>query len=191
MILTPTGERLLAYAEKIIYLLDEADKAIKDSCEPSGTLTIGASNTISSIRLPELLAKYHKSYPKVDLSLITNQSEELIYKINHFQLDGAFVKTLSINDDNIEKELVFEENLVLISHPKYRDIESIYCKPFLMNIIGCPNRIQLDVFISKFPSFCNSLYCSSVKSSIPIAAAISTALFFGLFAFLDSSASLS
>lgn len=187
MILTPTGERLLAYAEKIIYLLDEADKAIKDSCEPSGTLTIGASNTISSIRLPELLAKYHKSYPKVDLSLITNQSEELIYKINHFQLDGAFVKTLSINDDNIEKELVFEENLVLIYHPKYRDIESIYCKPFLMNTIGCPNRIQLeawlkskgisnirymefndlnsiikgvfnqlDVFISKFPNFCNS-----------------------------------
>lgn len=147
MILTPTGERLIAYADKIIYLLDEANKAIKDSCEPSGALTIGASNTISSIRLPELLAKYHKSYPKVDLSLINNQSEELIYKINHFQLDGAFVKALSINDDNIEKELVFEENLVLISHPQYKDIENIYCKPFLMSTTGCPNRIQLEAWL--------------------------------------------
>lgn len=147
MILTPTGERLLSYAENIIHLLDDAEKAIKNSCEPSGTLAIGASHTISSIRLPELLAKYHKSYPKVDLSLITNQSDELIYKINHFQLDGAFVKTLFINDENIEKELVFEENLVLVSHPMYKDIEDIYCKPFLMNTIGCPNRIQLETWL--------------------------------------------
>ncbi|KHD36210.1 LysR family transcriptional regulator [Clostridium acetobutylicum] len=147
MILTPTGERLLSYAEKIIYLLDEADKSIKDACEPSGALTIGTSHTLSPLRLPELLAKYHKSYPKVDLSLITNQTEELIYKINHFQLDGAFVKTLSINDENIEKELVFEETLVLISHPMYNDIENICCKPFLMNTTGCPNRTQLEAWL--------------------------------------------
>lgn len=144
MILTPTGEKLLAYAEKIIYLLDEADKDIKDSCEPSGSLSIGVSHTMSAIQLPELLAKYHRSYPKVDLSLTTDQSDELIYKINHFQLDGAFVKTLSLNDENIKKELVVEEKLVLISHPMYKDIEDLYCKPFLMNTAGCTNRIQLE-----------------------------------------------
>lgn len=94
MILTPTGEKLLTYADKIIYLLDEADKSIKDSCEPSGSLSIGAVHTVSAIRLPQLLAKYHRAYPKVDLSLTTSQSDELIYKVNHFQLDGAFVKTL-------------------------------------------------------------------------------------------------
>lgn len=144
MILTPTGEKLLAYAEKIIYLLDEADKAIKDSCEPSGSLSIGASHTMSAIRLSGLLTEYHKTYPKVDLSLTTNQSDELIYKINHFQLDGAFVKMLSLNDENIKKELVFEEKLVLIAHPMYNDIEDLYFKPFLMNTAGCTNRIQLE-----------------------------------------------
>ncbi len=50
---------------------------------------------------------------------------------------------------------------------------------------------QLDVFISKFPSFCNSRYCSSVRSSMPMAAAISIALSSGLCSFLDSSASRS
>ena len=144
MLLTPTGERLLSYAEKIIYLLDEADKAIKDSTDTSGSLAIGVSSNMSSIRLPDLLAKYHKTYPKVDLSLVTDQSCELINKIKHFQLDGAFVKTLWINDDNIEKELVFQEKLVLISHPMYTDIEDICNMPFLMNTKGCPNRIQLE-----------------------------------------------
>ncbi|AJG97423.1 LysR family transcriptional regulator [Clostridium beijerinckii] len=144
MILTPTGEKLLAYAEKIIYLLDEADKALNDCCDPSGSLSIGAVHTVSAIRLPEILSQYHKAYPKVDLSLITSQSDELIYKIKHFQLDGAFVKAQSFSDENIVSELVVEETLVLISSPKYDNIEDLYSKPFLMSTAGCPNRTQLE-----------------------------------------------
>ncbi|MCI1479097.1 MAG: LysR family transcriptional regulator [Clostridium beijerinckii] len=144
MILTPTGEKLLAYAEKIIYLLDEADKALNDCCDPSGSLSIGAVHTVSAIRLPEILSQYHKAYPKVDLSLITSQSDELIYKIKHFQLDGAFVKAQSFSDENIVSELVVEETLVLISNPKYDNIEDLYSKPFLMSTAGCPNRTQLE-----------------------------------------------
>lgn len=147
MILTPNGERLLAYAEKIIHLLNEADKAIKDSCEPSGSLSIGAVHTVSAIRLPELLAKYHKVYPKVDLSLTTSHSDELIYKVKHFQLDGAFVKTTPLIDENFVKELEFEETLVLISNPIYTNIEDLYCKPFIMSTTGCPNRTQLESWL--------------------------------------------
>lgn len=157
MVLTPTGEKLLAYAEKIIYLLDEADKALNDFSDPSGSLSIGANHTISSLRLPEILSQYHKAYPKVDLSLITSQSDELIYKINHFQLDGAFVKSSSFSDDNIVKELVFEENLVLISSPEYNYIQDLCSKPFLMNTIGCPNRIQLESWL-KSKGICNVRY---------------------------------
>ncbi|MDT8717763.1 LysR family transcriptional regulator [Clostridium sp. 19966] len=144
MVLTPTGEKLLAYAEKIIYLLDEADKAINDYCDPSGSLSIGANHTISALRLPEILSQYHKAYPKVDLSLITSDSDELIYKVNHFQLDGAFVKSLSFSNENIERELVFEENLVLISSPEYKEVSDLYSRPFLMASTGCPNRTQLE-----------------------------------------------
>ncbi|GFP75535.1 LysR family transcriptional regulator [Clostridium fungisolvens] len=144
MILTPAGEKLLSYAEKIIYLLDEADKALNDSCDPSGSLSIGAVHTVSAMRLPEILSQYHKAYPKVDLSLITSQSDELIYKVKHFQLDGAFIKAPSLTDDNIVSELAFEENLVLISNSKYTKVEDLYRKSFLMSSTGCPNRTQLE-----------------------------------------------
>lgn len=147
MILTPAGEKLLVYAEKIIHLFDEANIALNDSVYPSGSLCIGANNTISSLRLPEILSQYHKTYPKVDLSLITSQSDVLINKVLHFQLDGAFVKSLSFSDNNIVKELVFEENLVLISSPECNDLETVCSKPFLMNSIGCPNRLQLESWL--------------------------------------------
>jgi DNA-binding transcriptional LysR family regulator len=157
MVLTPAGEKLLAYAEKIIYLLDEADKALNDSCDPSGSLSIGANHTISALRLPEILAQYHRTYPKVDLSLTTNESDELIYKVKHFQLDGAFVKSLSFSDENIVRELAFEENLVLISSPEYSDIKDLYSKPFLMSTAGCPNRIRLENWL-RSKGICNVRY---------------------------------
>lgn len=127
-------------------MLDEAHKALDDSIEPNGRLSIGANQTVSTLNLPHILAQYHKTYPKVDLSLLTTQTDELINKVLHFQLDGAFIKS-SVNDENIVKELVSEENLVLITSPADHDIKAIYSKPFLMSPVGCPNRAQLESWL--------------------------------------------
>lgn len=148
MILTPTGEKLLPYAIQILHLLDEAQKALNDSDKPTGRLAIGANHTVSSLQLPQILSEYHKTYTDVDLSLTTSSADELIYKILHFQLDGAFVKSSSFIDDNIVEELVYEENLVLISSPQTDDIRTACSKPFLMNTIGCPNRINLENWLN-------------------------------------------
>lgn len=147
MMLTPAGEKLLSYAEPILHLFEEAHKAMNDSADPCGPLAIGANYTASSLQLPKILAQYHQSYPKVDLSLITGNAHELIPKILHFQLDCAFVKSSSFEDENISQELVVEENLVLISSPKYQDIQEVCAKPFLMNTTGCPHRAQLESWI--------------------------------------------
>jgi LysR family transcriptional regulator, cell division regulator len=154
MVLTPVGERLLPYAEQILHLIDEAHKTLSNSIEPSGRLSIGANHTVSSLHLPKILSKYHKTYPNVDLSLITGPAEELIHKVLHFQVDCAFVKSLSFDDCSLVEELVFEENLVLISSPENDDIQTVCSKPFLMNTIGCPNRTQLENWI-KSKGICN------------------------------------
>ncbi|MDD7793366.1 LysR family transcriptional regulator [Clostridium sp. 'White wine YQ'] len=147
MVLTPAGEKLLVYAEQILHLIEDAEKALDDSINPSGSLAIGANHTLSSLHLPAILSKYHKTYPKVDLSLITGNTNELIYKVQHFQIDGAFVKSSAIPDENIIKELAYEENLVLISSSKYNDIQEVCYKPFIMNTVGCPNRFQLEEWL--------------------------------------------
>lgn len=146
MVLTPTGEKLLCYAEQILHLLDEAKKAMNDSMEPNGRLSIGANQTVSTLNLPQILAQYHKRYPNVDLSLTTGSTDELVHKVLHFQLDGAFVKA-SVKDDNIVEELVSEETLVLITSPEDLDMKAIYSKPFLMSPVGCPNRDQLESWL--------------------------------------------
>lgn len=154
MVLTPPGEKLLLYAEKILHLFDEAQKALKESDEPDGRLAIGANHAISSVDLPEILSQYHQAYPKVDLSMIMGNAGELINKVLHFQLDCAFVKAASFNDANIAEELVFEEELVLVSGPAHDTIETVCTKPFLMNTVGCANRAQLENWI-RSKGICN------------------------------------
>ncbi|WEG14512.1 LysR family transcriptional regulator [Pullulanibacillus sp. KACC 23026] len=146
MLLTPAGEKLLSYAEKIIHLLDEAHKALNDSTEPTGRLMLGATHTASAMYLPSILANYCKCYPKVELSLMTDYSGELVEKIRHFQLHGALVKSEQ-NDDSLVQELVFEEQLVLISAPEMKDIQEVCHQPFLMNTKGCPHRDQLETWL--------------------------------------------
>ena len=154
MILTPSGEKLLSYADRILYLMDEAQKALQESSEPQGRLAIGANPIISTIDLPQILVQYHKAYPNVELSLLTETTAELIKKAQNFQLDVIFVNSM-IDDDNLIEELVSEENFVLISTPGDHDVRDIYAKPFLMSSAGshCPNRMQLEKWLAV-----NSMY---------------------------------
>lgn len=147
MILTPAGERLLKYAEQILHLLDEAGKSLNETGVPAGSLAIGAYHSISSLHLPDVLAKYHKTYPDVDLSLFTGPSDELLDKVLKYELDGAFVKHTAAGDDSIVRELEISEELVIVARPEYTDIAELAGKPFLMNTAGCPNRHQLESWL--------------------------------------------
>lgn len=53
--LTPAGENLLKYADKIVYLLDEAVKSTRNSETPSGTLRIGSLETTAAVQLPVMM----------------------------------------------------------------------------------------------------------------------------------------
>src|SRR4051794_25715284 len=56
--LTEAGLRLLAYADKMLDLADEAAHAIAEGDEPSGQLIIAAPETLSTYRLPPLLKQF-------------------------------------------------------------------------------------------------------------------------------------
>jgi DNA-binding transcriptional LysR family regulator len=146
MKITSSGEKLLPRAAQILHQLDEIKSGISDSGEPIGRLSIGANYTVSSLHLPKLLSQYHKAYPEIDLTLETSNSEDLIDKVLHFQLDGAFVKSQSLDDVNIVKELTSEEELVLIASPQYNNIQEVCANTFLMKLKGCSNRSQLEAW---------------------------------------------
>src|SRR5215470_15761508 len=91
MTLTSAGKRLLPYAQRMAALSREALLAARDDGEPKGPLAIGSMETTAAVRLPALLAGFHRRFPAVDLSLHTAPTADLITSVLDGSLDGAFV----------------------------------------------------------------------------------------------------
>lgn len=146
MALTPAGENLLGYADKILTLLDEAVKSTQYSDQPAGPLRIGSIETTAVIHLTPLLAEYQSRYPDVNLSLTTGVTHALLQKVLDYELDGAFVYG-PVDDPDIEHVAAFEEELVLISEPGKSDMYELLTKPMLFFDVGCTHRAKAESFL--------------------------------------------
>src|SRR5712664_2706230 len=62
MTLTGAGRRLLPYAQRMAALSHEAVLAARDDGEPKGPLAIGSMETTAAVRLPSLLAEFHRRF---------------------------------------------------------------------------------------------------------------------------------
>ncbi|MFC3747001.1 LysR substrate-binding domain-containing protein [Paenibacillus sp. GCM10012306] len=112
--LTSPGKILLSYAEQVLLLMDEAEKTLKSTEFPSGTLSIGSMETTVATRLPHVLSTYHEECPQVELSLRTGTTEDLIKAALNREIDGAFVAG-EVNHSELMAIEVFEEELVIIA----------------------------------------------------------------------------
>ena len=88
--LSPGGELLHGYAEKLLRLSDEASSALAGSA-PAGLLRLGALESTTASRLPEVLAAYHEAYPDVRIELTTGTNDALTAAVLDRRLDAAFV----------------------------------------------------------------------------------------------------
>ncbi|WP_336765237.1 LysR family transcriptional regulator [Paenibacillus sp. USHLN196] len=145
MTLSPAGEMLLTYADKIIGLLNDASKALRATSTPSGPLRIGSTQTAAAVRLPELFAKYYKQYPDVSLSLATGNSQMLIDQVIGYELEGAFIGCACDHPD-IESIDVFDEELFVVSSGVGPENE-LTRKPILVYSMGCSYRQTLEEWL--------------------------------------------
>lgn len=143
MTLSSSGQLLLSYADKIVGLLDEANRALSSSTEPSGPLRIGSTQTAAAVRLPKLLAAYYERHPNVLLSLATGHTQFLIDKVLQYELDGAFIGT-QCDHPELQSIPVFDEELVIASASPVGDLEEAFTKPILVYSMGCSYREILE-----------------------------------------------
>lgn len=146
--LTQSGHLLIDYAERITRLVKEAEDAITDSDEPRGRLLIGSMETTAAVRLPPLLAFYHRLYPQVELNLVTGPSEESLKSLLDYQIDGALVAG-EIAHDELSAEMAFEEELVLVAPPDATSPEQIDNLKILVFRAGCSYRAQLEGWLRR------------------------------------------
>jgi len=70
--LTTAGTDFLPYAERLLNLAEEARLAVHRCGEPSGRLTLTASESVLTYRMPDLLRRFQCQYPAVEIALLAS-----------------------------------------------------------------------------------------------------------------------
>ena len=88
--LTEDGQRLLDYARRIVKLNVETIAAFSDAAL-SGRVRLGVPDDYADRYLPEIMARFSRSHPAVELSVICEPTVDLLERIDGNELDLAIV----------------------------------------------------------------------------------------------------
>ena len=115
--LTPTGEKVSEFAERIFDLYNEMENSVRDlTGEISGALTIGASTTIAEYMLPALLGEFKNQYPDINLRLKVSNSEGIVSMVEHNVIDLGIVEA-PVTNKNLIVEVCHDDHLVVVTAP--------------------------------------------------------------------------
>jgi LysR family transcriptional regulator, cell division regulator len=112
MRLTPAGEVLLEYANRILALTEEANSAMNEMMDRGGVLRLASMEMTAAAHLPPLLTRFHHAFPKTKLTLITDTSEACIEAVLERRVDLAFVAG-PVGGVPVQITPAFREELVL------------------------------------------------------------------------------
>ena len=113
LVLSPEGELLLAYTQRLFRLADEAESQLRTG-QPVGVLRIGSLESTAGSRLAPLLSRFHKQHPGVVVELATGTTGALVQRVSAFELEAAFVSE-PFTAPALSSRPVFEEELVLVT----------------------------------------------------------------------------
>jgi DNA-binding transcriptional LysR family regulator len=98
--LTAEGLVLLEHVENMFNLQLKLDDALNSFKEhPSGSFRLGASTSIAQYVIPPVLAKFHKKFQDVKLSLLTGNSEQIADALLKGEIDLGLVEGRIKNKD--------------------------------------------------------------------------------------------
>lgn len=150
MQLSPAGQTLVGYAERIVELSREAASAVQND-RPAGVLRLGAMESTAAVRLPGPLGLFHERYPDVALELYSGDPRDLVNKVLGSELDAALIAD-PVSDRRLETVAIYDEELVIIAEARHGAITSpkdLASRSILAFHPGCPHRRRLEEWFAR------------------------------------------
>ncbi|MEK7361474.1 MAG: LysR family transcriptional regulator [Pseudomonadota bacterium] len=140
--LTPAGDVVLDYAERILSLSAELDTRISElTGEIQGLLLIGASMTIAEFMLPRVLGEFKSAYPGVKARLTVANSETIEHGVAAHSLDIGLIEAPS-HLPSLSTEECCEDELQVVCSPSH---------PLAKLKTATPKQLLQHAYISREP----------------------------------------
>lgn len=117
--LTAAGTEFVGFAQKMLLTADEAKNAMKRLPEENGELRIAMAESLCSTFFPDILERYHKEYPNVDLSITTGGTDDIFYMLRHNEADMVYTLDRRIYSPDLVTALEKEEDVYFVASPSY------------------------------------------------------------------------
>ena len=116
--LTPLGEQVVARARVLLADAQDLMRLSREMSEPlTGDLHLGIIPTIAPFILTQLLDEVHQQLPKIQLHLHEAQSEKIVEKLEHGNLD-MIVLALPFDTRSLKVVEIAKEHLFLVYNKK-------------------------------------------------------------------------
>ena len=171
--LTADGERLVEYARRMVALNDEAVATFTQP-EIIGMVRFGTPDDYAEIFLPEILARFHRTHPLVNVDVECHQSNVLANHLRNGELDLSVV---TFNGGDIYGEALMSAELLWVTSARHQT-HLAKVLPFAAASVACgwrklaekkledENREYRVAYVS--PNF--TTICAVVQQGLAVAA---------------------
>nr|WP_301289217.1 LysR family transcriptional regulator [Bacillus pumilus] len=145
--LTDAGERMMPHIRQIIHhaSLLEQEAALIQGMEV-GSIKIGTFSSFSSKMLPQLIHRFTKGYPNIQVELYEGGYEEIEDWIASGTIDVGFLTQPSREFETVP---LFQDELVVLMQEEHRfntkkviEVDSLHDESFIMPKAGCDLLIK-------------------------------------------------
>lgn len=168
--LTEDGERLLDFARRIVKLNMEAMLSFADAAL-SGRVCLGVPDDYADRFLPDIMARFSRTHPSVELTVICEPSSELVQRIAAGTLDLAIITATQMTARNTL--MIRRERLLWVSSGRH----AVHLESPVPLALGRPTCQWREVALASLAGIGRS---HRILYSSPNAGAVAAAVLAGL-----------
>lgn len=156
VILTDAGKSFLRYVDNILNELEEAQYAVKQSGELTGTVVISADETLCTYRLPVVLRRFRLRYPGIRMMFRPLVNPNLKHSLREGEADIIFMLDEDKGEVGFCGEKIMDESFYVLAAPDHPlaartslTIDDFNGETFLLTEKGCSYRTFFERSLSQ------------------------------------------
>lgn len=151
--LTPAGQVLFEYAERLLRLRDESVQVVADRGDVvQGPIVFGANEATCTYLLPDLFAEFQRRYPLVHVSIYRNFSHKILQRVEDGSVDVG-IATLPIKSPNLRVHHLWKDRLRFmvsarnpLAHRSRITLEEVAGQPLIFPRTGYTRQLLDKLF---------------------------------------------
>ncbi len=154
MELTEEGKMLYKYVKDALELIKNAETEFTSFKNlDKGEVRIGISTTLTKLLLIDVIDKFHKDYPNIDIKITNNLTSDLILDLQRGKLDFIIFNESDMKESNVEIKTIKKIRHGFIYNPDFYEdtvnLDNINNYPLILQKKESNSRKFLDSYMLK------------------------------------------